>query len=142
MRVDWVLFTKAIQRFLEQEPAVRKVLTEDYKSMNLLLTLEEMEILQSVAAAMQPLELLTDHLSGDFTWKAVGTVQSQMVVGDKRVVAYYSKTFSPPQRNYCVTRRGLLAVTHFRPYLYGQKFRLRTDHTSLLWVSKWTEPSY
>ena len=44
------------------------------------------------------------------------------------MVAYYSKTFSPPQRNYCVTRRELLAVVmavnHFRPYLYGQEFRL------------------
>ena len=47
-------------------------------------------------------------------------------------VAYYSKLFSPPQRNYCVTRRELLvvviAVNRFQPYLYEQEFRLRTDH--------------
>ena len=69
-----------------------------------------------------------------------------MVEGEECVVAYYSKTFSPPQRNYCVTRRELLAVVmavnHFRPYLYGQEFRLRTDHASLLWLYKRTEPSH
>ena len=54
--------------------------------------------------------------------------------------------FSHPQRNYCVTRRELLAVVlatnHFRPYLYGQEFRLRTDHALLLWLYKRTEPSH
>ena len=69
---------------------------------------------------------------------------SQNVEGEECVVAYYSKTFSPPQQNYCVTRRELLAVVmavnHFRPYLYGQKFRLRTDHASLFWLYKRTEP--
>ena len=44
-----------------------------------------------------------------------------MVEGEECVVAYYSKTFSLPQRNYCITRRELLAVVmavnHFRAYL-------------------------
>ena len=69
-----------------------------------------------------------------------------MVEGEERVVAYYSKTFSPLQRNYCVTRQELLVVVlatnHFRPYLYGQEFRLRMDHASLLWLYKRSEPSH
>ena len=77
-------------------------------------------------------------LDTDASNEAAGAVLSQMVEGEECVVAYYSKTFSPPQRNYCVTRRELLAVVmavnHFRPYLYGQEFRLHTDHTSLLWL--------
>ena len=44
-----------------------------------------------------------------------------------------------------MTRRELLAVVkavkHFRPYLYGQKFRLRTDHASLMWLCRRHEPS-
>jgi len=32
-------------------------------------------------------------------------------------------------------------VKHFRPYLYGRKFRLRTDHASLIWLWKRAEPS-
>ena len=75
-------------------------------------------------------------LDTDASNEAAGAVLSQMVEGEERVVAYYSKTFSPPQRNYCVTRREILAVViatnHFRPYLYEQEFRLRTDHTLLL----------
>ena len=33
------------------------------------------------------------------------------------------------------------AVKHFRPYLYGRKFRLRTDHASLRWLCRRREPS-
>ena len=32
------------------------------------------------------------------------------------------------------------AARHFRPYLYGKKFVLRTDHHSLQWLHKFKEP--
>ena len=52
------------------------------------------------------------------------------------VIAYYSKTLTPAEKNYCVTRRELLAVVkgmkHFRPYLYGRHFRLRTHHACVV----------
>jgi len=61
------------------------------------------------------------------------------------VVAYYSKALSAPEKNYCTTRRELLAVVkavkHFKPYLYGRTFRLRTDHASLIWLCRRAEPS-
>jgi len=59
-------------------------------------------------------------------------------------VAYYSKTLAAAKKNYCTTRKELLAVVkvvkHFRPYLYGRTFRLRTDHASLIWLCKRAEP--
>lgn len=65
----------------------------------------------------------------------LGAVLSQEGEHGEQVVAYYSRSLSKPERNYCVTRRELLAVIlavrHFRPYLYGQRFVLRTDHASL-----------
>ena len=65
--------------------------------------------------------------------------------GHERVIAYYSKSLSPQEVNFCVTRKELLAVIkaikHFRPYLIGTKFRLRTDHASLIWLYKRNEPS-
>jgi len=58
-----------------------------------------------------------------------GTVLSQVQDGREVVVAYYSKALSMPE-NYCTTRKELLAVVkavkHFRLYLYGRTFRLRT----------------
>ena len=43
-----------------------------------------------------------------------------------------------------MTRRELLAVVsfvqHFRPYLLGKHFVLRTDHGSLTWLSNFKEP--
>jgi hypothetical protein len=32
-------------------------------------------------------------------------------------------------------------VKHFRPYLYGRQFKLRTDHASLRWLCRRKEPS-
>src|SRR5208282_3438708 len=46
--------------------------------------------------------------------------------------------------NYCVTRRELLAIIHFlryfRHYLFGVRFRIRTDHAALLWLRRIPEP--
>ena len=35
-----------------------------------------------------------------------------------------------------------MAVTHFHPYFFGQKSRVRTNHVSLLWLYKRTGPSH
>jgi hypothetical protein len=60
------------------------------------------------------------------------------------VLGYASRTLSKQERGYCVTRRELLAVLnyckHFRPYLYGQPFTIRTDHSSLKWLLSFNEP--
>ena len=44
----------------------------------------------------------------------------------------------PVQRNYCTTRKELLAVViftgHFKHYLLGCDFTVRTDHSSLTWL--------
>ena len=84
-------------------------------------------------------------LDTDASAVGVGAVLSQVQDEEEKVVAYFSKTLSPAERNYCVTRRELLAVVkatkHFKPYLYGQKFKLRTDHASLRWLCRRKEPS-
>ena len=50
-----------------------------------------------------------------------------------RVVAYYSKTFTLEQSNYCVTQKELLAVVkthkHFIPQPYEHKVKVQTDYT-------------
>jgi hypothetical protein len=54
----------------------------------------------------------------------IGGVLSQVQDGKERVVTYFSKTPSKAERNYCVTRRELMAkvktLEHFHKYLYDQ----------------------
>ena len=48
-------------------------------------------------------------LDTDASNSGVGAVLSQVSGGEERVVAYFSRTLSKSERNYCVTRRELLA---------------------------------
>eukprot|EP00731_Ephydatia_muelleri_P013115 Em0007g425a len=83
-------------------------------------------------------------LDTDACETGIGAVLSQEHDGLERVVAYASRTLSKAERKYCVTRKELLAVVtfmrHFRPYLLGHHFILRTDHSSLQWIYSMKEP--
>jgi hypothetical protein len=84
-------------------------------------------------------------LDTDASDTGMGAVLSQLDDnGAERVVAYASCTLSRAERRYCVTRKELLAVVtfikHFRPYLLGKHFTLRTDHGSLTWLARFKEP--
>ena len=84
-------------------------------------------------------------LDTDASDVGIGAVLSQTdEKGAERVVAYGSKSLSRAERHYCVTRKELLAVVHFvrhfRPYLLGRQFILRTDHASLTWLANFKEP--
>ncbi|GFW77832.1 hypothetical protein TNCV_3404071 [Trichonephila clavipes] len=77
-------------------------------------------------------------LDTDASHESIGAVLSQEIDGQQRVIAYFNKCLSKPERNYCVTRKELLAIVkaveHFHPYLYGRRFLLRTDHALLTWL--------
>lgn len=51
---------------------------------------------------------------------------------------------SKSERQYCVTRKELLAVVasvkHFHHYLYGAKFLIHTDHGALHWLTNFKNP--
>ena len=74
----------------------------------------------------------------------LGGVLSQKRGDQEVAIAYFSKSLSKPERNYCVTRRELLAVVktlqHFSKYLLGRKFRIRTDHAALKWLLEFKNP--
>ena len=52
-------------------------------------------------------------LDTDASNVGIGAVLSQLVDGKERVIAYGSKALSKPEKNYCVTRKELLAVVFF-----------------------------
>ena len=83
-------------------------------------------------------------LDTDASNVGVGAVLSQVHDGKEKVIAYYSHALSRPERNYCTTRRELLAVfraiENFHPYLYERPFTVRTDHASLQWLLTFKNP--
>ena len=84
-------------------------------------------------------------LDTDASNSGIGTVLSQIgEEGWEHVVAYASRLLTKTERNYCVTRRELLAVLvftmHFCPYLLGHHLQLWTDHGSLSWLRSFKEP--
>jgi hypothetical protein len=78
-------------------------------------------------------------LDTDASNYAAGAVLSQVQEnGDERPCAYFSTKFNDAEKNYCTTQRELLAVIlaleHFKFYLWGHNFMVRTDHSSLRWI--------
>ena len=60
-------------------------------------------------------------------------------------VAYFSRTLGKHERNYSITRKELLAaiegIEHFKCYLYGRQFVLRTVHVAIQWLKTFKEPT-
>ena len=71
---------------------------------------------------------------------AVGAALLQIQDGVERPISFTSKILQPTQRKYCTTRKELLSIIAFtrqyRHYLLGRKFLIRTDHNSLVWLTK------
>lgn len=65
-------------------------------------------------------------------------VLSQVQGGDEKVIAFHNRLLSKSQRNYCVTRKELLAVVvavkTYHHYLCGRQFLVLTDHDALKWL--------
>ena len=85
-----------------------------------------------------PKEDLPYIVDTDASDHGIGGVLSQCIEGTEHVIAYYSKSLNPAQQKYCTTRRELLAVVatldHFKGYVWGPKFLVRTDHAALVWL--------
>ena len=86
-----------------------------------------------------PFVVTTD--ASDF---ALGGVLSQGPIGKDPPIAYTSRTLISAELNYATTEKELLAIIHavkqFRPYLYGRRFTLVTDHRPLLWLHRLKDP--
>ena len=85
------------------------------------------------------------RLDTDASDLGIGATLFQEQDGEDHVIAYASQKLSKSQRNYSTTRKELLACVvftqHFRHYLIGKKFELRTDHASLRWLLTFKNPT-
>ena len=84
-------------------------------------------------------------LDVDASGIGLGAVLSQEIKGVERPVAYASRVKNECERRYASTKNELLglvwAVRHFRCYLLGKKFVVRTDHQALQHLTNFKEPS-
>ena len=74
--------------------------------------------LQSAPVLSYPIPEGDFILDTDASGEGIGGVLSQIQDGEERVLAYASRKLSKAERNYCVTRRELLAVV-----VYHKNFR-------------------
>jgi len=83
-------------------------------------------------------------LDTDASNTAVAAELSQIQDEKERTICYASLSLTPQQRNYCTTRRELLAIVQFtrqfRHYLLGRRVTIRTDNGSLLWLMRFKNP--
>lgn len=84
-------------------------------------------------------------LTTDASKLAIGAVLSQGPIGSDKPIAYASRTLNTSEINYSTIEKELLAIVwatkYFRPYLFGRKFKIMTDHRPLQWVMNIKEPN-
>ena len=113
------------------------------KNSSLIWTTEHESSFMRLKAALTSAPLLSypDIRQGNFILDTdasntgVGGVLSQVQDDKERVIGFYSHLLSDSERRYCITKREFLgvikSVQHFKPYLYGQKFLIRTDNAAV-----------
>jgi transposase InsO family protein len=101
-------------------------------------------VLTEAPVMAMPIEGQPYFLDTDASHHGIGAVLSQIQDGKEKPVAFASRTYNRAESNYCITRQELLAVVfflkHFRQYLLGSSFTVRTDHSTLQWPRRTPEP--
>ena len=85
-------------------------------------------------------------VSTDASNFAVGAVLKQKGDdGKDHAIAYFSQCMNKAELNYSATEKEclavILAVKKFRPYLYGTRFTIVTDHCALCWLMRVRNPN-
>jgi hypothetical protein len=75
---------------------------------------------------------------------AVGAILSQGKVNHDRPIAFASRTLNKAEQNYSTSEKELTAIVwavkHFRPYIFGTRFKIVTDHKPLLYIFNIKDP--
>jgi len=84
-------------------------------------------------------------LTTDASKYAIGAILSQGNPPNDLPIAFASRTLNKAEINYSTIEKELLAIVwatkYFRPYIFGRKFTVYTDHQPLTWWFKLKETS-
>jgi transposase InsO family protein len=83
-------------------------------------------------------------LTTDASNSGLGAVLSQGTIGNDLPVAYASRSLSTSESHYTTSEKELLSIVwatkYFRPYLYGRRFKIISDHKPLVWIMNVKDP--
>uniref|UniRef100_A0AAG5D8F6 RNA-directed DNA polymerase n=1 Tax=Anopheles atroparvus TaxID=41427 RepID=A0AAG5D8F6_ANOAO len=130
---DYAKLTKPLSKCLKKDATVN-FNQEEYRT-----SFEELKkIISSDQILIYPDFKLPFILTTDASNYALGAVLSQMQDGKERPIAFGSRTLNETESNYSTTEKEALAiiwaVQKYKPYLYGNKFTLITDHKPLTFI--------
>jgi hypothetical protein len=137
-------YRKIIPRFSQIAAPLHSLLKKNAKFE----WLGEQEALQKLMS--QPLLQYPDFskefiLSTNASNEGIGAVLAQGQLEKELPIAYASRSLNMAERNYSTSEKELLVIVrstkHFRPYLYGRKFKITTDHKPLMWIMNVKDPS-
>ena len=83
-------------------------------------------------------------MTADASNPGLGTMLLQGPTGNDLLVAYANHSLNNAESHYTTSEKELLAIVwatkYFRPYLYGQKFKIVNDHKPLVWIMNVKDP--
>lgn len=133
---DYSLIAKPMTRYLKKDTKINVSDPEYEKSFNTLKTLLIHDPILAYPDFTKQFTLTTD--ASNF---ALGAILSQ----DNHPICYASRTLNAHEINYSTIEKELLAIIwatkYFRPYLFGRKFIIETDHKPLTWLFSIKEPN-
>ena len=85
------------------------------------------------------------NLYTDASQTALGYILIQTIEGRQHVVSYGGHELNAAEKHYSTSEHEALAVVDgtkcYRPYLFGAKFLVHTDHGSLSWLMNVKDPT-
>lgn len=139
--------TGFFRRFIDQYAHIAAPLSEMTKGQNKTLVWNEdaNEAFEKLKTAMKSAPILATPqydqpfvLECDSSNWCAGSVLMQYIDEQPRVISYFSMKYTPAQRKYSTTEKEclsvILSIEKFRPYIDMVRFKVVTDHASLLWL--------
>lgn len=133
---DYSRIAKPITKYLKKDA---KLDINDPEYLNSIETLKR--LLTTEPILKYPDLSKTFIITTDASNYALGAILSQ----DDHPICFASRTLNDHEQNYSTIEKELLAIVwatkYFRPYVFGRKFYIETDHKPLQWLFSVKEPN-